>query len=444
MSGPAEGEERAAAAIIDRYADEIHPAYRDDFARLAVAAHDLDDPSPAALAALDKTAAYMAQEDRPYTDIEEEYGVGPSSVHYHLDDLHHATGLDMSFNGHPRKILDAAAGEAAELMAAEEIGKLAAAERVAPRHGVDPSSVKKRIPGESPSRFATDGTTERMYRALGERPHTSAELRDAFDLRGVPGNYIGRRDDVDCVQYGCTPPDGGQVVVWYREEDKQMAQEMADLLREEGWTAVHDRLAAPAEHGSIAAALDAGDAAADRLSTAVEAERPETYERLYRIDPGAVDSYRRLRRAPDSDADRYAAVVDALDAVDSGERSYTATVQRLRRRYPDLPAPARDRLVRFDPDRFWRELVGAGRDELLAGTGGSVEPDRVHLAVPRRRNATFVLAADGGPYVIDAHHVRDPDRLLAFTDSGFSAGAGMRTASKLAELSVDDIWAAAP
>lgn len=207
---------------------------------------------------------------------------------------------------------------------------------------------------------------------------------------------------------------------------------------------MHDRLAAPEEHDSLAAALGAGQDAAHRLATATEAERLETYDHLYRIDPGAADTYRDRRRAPGSEADRYAAVVDALDAVDAGDRSYTATVQRLRRRYPDLPGPARDRLVRFDPDTFWRELVGDRRSELLAEPGEAAEPDEIHLAVPRRRNATFVLAADGGPYVIDAHHVHDPDRLLAFTDSGFSAGAGMRTASKLAELSADDLWAAAP
>lgn len=219
--------------IIARYADGVHPAYADEFARLADAAHDLEEPSTAALAALDKTAAYMTNTERPYPDIEDEYGVGPSSVHYHLDDIHAAADLDMSFNGHPRKILGAAAREAAEIMAEEGIGKLAAAERVAPRHGVDPSSLKKRIPGDSPSRFATDGTTDAMACALADRPRTTDELRDMFDLDAEPGNYIGRRDDVDCIRYGRPPPEGGQIVVWYRDGDEDAAREMADVLRDE-------------------------------------------------------------------------------------------------------------------------------------------------------------------------------------------------------------------
>lgn len=246
-------------AIVEQYADGIHPSYEPVFDAVVDTAQELgaDDPPAGLRAAVDKTVAYMANTDRPYTELEDEYGIGTSAVHNWLQEIQSRTDVDMQFNGYPRRILDAAVADAERLIREEGLGKMAAARQVAPLHGVGPASVKKGVTEEGRSKYDTDGTTDRLSRAVTRRPRTASELKQAYDLATEPGNYLGRRDDMHTIDHVVPPPDTDRISVWYTTGDGETARTVLAHRRAERTTDPDQNL--PDFLVTMEEALDDGD-----------------------------------------------------------------------------------------------------------------------------------------------------------------------------------------
>ncbi len=327
--------------ILDRYALDIHDAYRTDFSRLRDTARSLADDGrdPAGMrAALDKTAAYMANEDRPYSDLEEEYGVGTSAIHIWVAELHDRADIEMEFNGHPEKILDAAADEAATLVEVDRLGKMAAARRVADRHGVNPGSVKRRIPGDGHSRYATDGTTQRLYDAITTRPRTTVELVDRVAPDSPPGNYLRRRDDIHAIDHTVPPPDTDRIVVWYRDGDRETAGALRAAARasreHDPHTDLPGYVAAVRDHvpGDVRDDWDAHWEAVDEDIASFAADAPQHFTPVTRVLPDVTDYLLAYDDRPEHgtrthfDAEHVAAYLDGYDDGDVNTVSHLLKV----------------------------------------------------------------------------------------------------------------------
>jgi transposase-like protein len=212
---------------VQEWEQEVHDVYAEEFESVKAVARAFVEEGrmPAGMqAALEKTAAYMANVDIAYADLEERYGVGTSAIHNWVSEFQERSGVDITFNGYPDKLVETAAAEATQIMESRQIGKLAAAKAVADRYDLGPASIKQRINAESRSKFTQDGTTQAMYDCLRGRPMTAAALQDEHDLSTPPGNYLKRREDANNLSYALSPPNTERVSVWYRDGDRDAAR----------------------------------------------------------------------------------------------------------------------------------------------------------------------------------------------------------------------------